>query len=105
MSLNPYARPLRRDVLWHANVMGCLSAAPSGLLAADPILTFPRAIELALAGNPGLAEIKAHVEALAAIPSQTSMLPNPVRAIRWAGAIFFRSALCATDLVSVPGPI
>lgn len=43
----------------------------------EPILALDQAIELALTGNPGLAEIKARAEAMAAIPSQEGTLPDP----------------------------
>jgi outer membrane protein, heavy metal efflux system len=43
----------------------------------EPILILDQAIELALTGNPGLAEIKARAEAMAAIPSQEGTLPDP----------------------------
>ncbi len=41
------------------------------------ILTLDQAIELALTGNPGLAEIRARAEAMAAVPSQEGTLPDP----------------------------
>ncbi|PPD48103.1 MAG: hypothetical protein CTY16_06225 [Methylobacter sp.] len=44
---------------------------------ADPILTLDLAIARALAGNPGLAEVKARADAQAAIPSQDGSLPDP----------------------------
>lgn len=43
----------------------------------EAILTLNLAIELALAGNPGLAEIKARAEAMASIPSQAGALSDP----------------------------
>ncbi len=43
----------------------------------EPILTLDKAIEQALLGNPGLGEIKARAEAMAAIPSQEGTLPDP----------------------------
>jgi outer membrane protein TolC len=43
----------------------------------ESILTLDRAIDLALAGNPGFAEIKARAEAMAAVPSQEGTLPDP----------------------------
>ena len=43
----------------------------------ESTLTLDLAIEQALAGNPGLAEIKARAEAIAAIPSQAGSLPDP----------------------------
>ena len=41
------------------------------------ILTLDKAIEQALLGNPGLGQIKARAEAMAAIPSQAGTLPDP----------------------------
>lgn len=43
----------------------------------ESILTLNQAIELALTGNPGLSEIKARAEAMAAVPSQEGTLPDP----------------------------
>ncbi|WP_394753636.1 TolC family protein [Crenothrix sp.] len=43
----------------------------------ESILTLTQAIELALTGNPGLAEIRARAEAMAAVPSQEGTLPDP----------------------------
>jgi len=43
----------------------------------EPVLTLDKAIGLALDGNPGLAEIKARAEAMAAIPPQEGTLPDP----------------------------
>ncbi|MGZ8172082.1 MULTISPECIES: TolC family protein [Methylobacter] len=43
----------------------------------ESILTLNQAIELALTGNPGLAEIRARAEAMAAVPSQEGTLPDP----------------------------
>lgn len=40
-------------------------------------LTLGRAVELALTGNPGLSEIRARAEAMAAVPSQEGTLPDP----------------------------
>lgn len=54
-----------------------LMAAVSGLSAAEPELSLKRAVDLALSGNPGLAEIKARAEALAAVPPQAGALPDP----------------------------
>jgi len=44
---------------------------------AESMLTLDQAIELALTGNPGLSEIKARAEAMAAVPSQEGTLPDP----------------------------
>ncbi|MDD4904560.1 MAG: TolC family protein [Methylobacter tundripaludum] len=43
----------------------------------ESILTLDQALELALTGNPGLAEIRARAEAMAAVPSQEGTLPDP----------------------------
>jgi len=43
----------------------------------ESILTLKLAIEIALAGNPGLEEIKARAEAMATIPSQAGSMPDP----------------------------
>ncbi len=43
----------------------------------DTHLTLNQAVDLALIGNPGLVEIKARAEAMAAIPSQAGALPDP----------------------------
>lgn len=43
----------------------------------ESILTLGQSIELALTGNPGLSEIKARAEAMAALPSQEGALPDP----------------------------
>jgi outer membrane protein TolC len=43
----------------------------------ESLLTLNLATERALAGNPGLAEIKARADALAAIPPQAGSLPDP----------------------------
>jgi len=43
----------------------------------ESILTLGRAVELALTGNPGLSEIRARAEAMAAVPSQEGTLPDP----------------------------
>ncbi|NOU22991.1 MAG: TolC family protein, partial [Methyloglobulus sp.] len=43
----------------------------------EPILTLDKAIGQALLGNPGLGEIKARAEAMAAIPMQAGTLPDP----------------------------
>jgi len=43
----------------------------------ESILTLDLAVGRALAGNPGLAEIKARAEAMAAVPAQAGALPDP----------------------------
>lgn len=74
--IHPWPRPPARRCL--ALLLGCLAAFPSVPRAAEAVLSLKRAVELALAGNPGLAEIKARAEALAAIPSQAGALPDPM---------------------------
>ena len=46
-------------------------------VADNTVLTLTQAIDSALAGNPGLAEVKARAQAMAAIPSQVGSLPDP----------------------------
>jgi cobalt-zinc-cadmium efflux system outer membrane protein len=43
----------------------------------ESLLTLDQAIDLALAGNPGLAEIRARAETMAAVPPQEGTLPDP----------------------------
>lgn len=52
-------------------------AAPGITSTDESFLTLDLAVESALQGNPGLGEIKARAEALAAIPSQAGSLPDP----------------------------
>ncbi len=47
-------------------------------LPAEEKLTLEESIKLALVGNPGLAEIQARAQAIAAIPSQVGTLPDPI---------------------------
>jgi len=53
-----------------------------GTVAEEPLdgelLTLERAIDTALRDNPGLAEMQARAEAIAAIPSQAGTLPDPM---------------------------
>jgi outer membrane protein TolC len=58
-------------------VVICLIAISGGSHADEPIMTPERAVAIALAGNPGLAQIKARAEAMAAVPSQEGSLPDP----------------------------
>ncbi len=58
-----------------------LTAAAAPVIASDQeceVLLLEQAVQDAVAGNPGLAAIRARYEALAAIPSQQSTLPDPV---------------------------
>jgi cobalt-zinc-cadmium efflux system outer membrane protein len=55
---------------------------PPNVLAAPPpegedLLTPQRAVAIALAGNPSLAQIRARAKAMAAVPSQEGTLPDP----------------------------
>lgn len=74
-------RPARRrwPVVAFALVGGL--ATPFKVLATPPeaaVLTPQRAVAIALEGNPGLAQIRARAEAMAAIPAQEGALPDPV---------------------------
>ena len=59
-------------------VSGCLLWAIGTAYAKELPLSIAQALALAQEGNPGLAEIKARAEALAAIPSQEGALPDPM---------------------------
>lgn len=54
-----------------------LAAATLPAQAEEPVLTPERAVAIALAGNPTLAQIKARAEALAALPGQEGALADP----------------------------
>ncbi|OAI06958.1 TolC family protein [Methylomonas sp. 11b] len=72
-----YPSPLDR-VSWPYWALGCYLMIFISIVHADEtILSIEQAVQLAQAGNPGLAEIKARAEALAAIPSQEGALPDP----------------------------
>jgi cobalt-zinc-cadmium efflux system outer membrane protein len=65
---------------WRTLIMAIvcgLAQFSNNLLADEAVLTPKRAVDIALAENPGLAEIKARAEAMAAIPSQEGSLPDP----------------------------
>ena len=55
----------------------CAGGYSAGPLADGQDLSLAQAVEQALAGNPGLAEIRSRAEALAAIPPQEGALPDP----------------------------
>lgn len=55
----------------------CLAMLSFAAGAGEAELGLHRALELALTGNPGLAELKARAQALAAVPSQAGALPDP----------------------------
>lgn len=68
------SHPLRRCLI----VGGILLLSAFTSRADDGnLLELGQAIELAQTGNPGLAEIKARADALAAVPSQEGALPDP----------------------------
>ena len=54
-----------------------VAAATLPAHAEEPALTPERAVAIALAGNPTLAQIKARAEALAALPDQEGALADP----------------------------
>lgn len=56
----------------------CLTLFSTALLADESVLTPERAVSIALADNPNLAQIKVRSEAMAAIPSQEGSLPDPM---------------------------
>src|SRR3972149_10669382 len=59
-----------------------IDVAVLGTVAEEPLdvkrFTLERAIDIALRDNPGLAEMQARAEAMAAIPSQAGTLPDPM---------------------------
>ncbi len=67
----------RRVPLMPVMLFLCLIIFPIDGSADEPVLTAERAVAIALEGNPGLAQIKARAEAMAAIPSQEGSLPDP----------------------------
>jgi outer membrane protein TolC len=77
MSSRCYVPPLRCALLASVGVVLFLALYSAGLLADEPELTLQQSVELALSGNPGIAEIKARAEAMAAIPAQEGALPDP----------------------------
>jgi outer membrane protein TolC len=77
MSSRCYFPPLRCALLASVGVVFFLALYSAGPLADEPELTLHQSVEQALAGNPGIAEIKARAEAMAAIPSQEGALPDP----------------------------
>ena len=62
-----------RCIVLTCTLLACSIAAGTD----QTILTLQTATELALTGNPGLGEIRARAEAMAAIPSQAGSLPDP----------------------------
>lgn len=72
-----YLPPVDR-VSWPYWVLCCYLLIFISIVHADEaFLSLEQAIELAQAGNPGISEIKARADALAAIPSQEGALPDP----------------------------
>lgn len=72
----------RQPVATQAETLSLVPAPVAPWTTAAPVddgpLSLDQALELAVAGNPGLAEIQARARALAAIPSQAGTLPDPV---------------------------
>ena len=62
---------------YQSNIAEAVASLANDLPTGE-ILTLEESINLALVGNPGLAEIKARAEAFAAIPSQVGTLPDPI---------------------------
>jgi hypothetical protein len=81
MSVTVHSRRPRRTPWGQALALLCLAAFPSASLAAESELTLRHAVGLALVGNPGLAEIKARAQALAAVPPRPG--PCPIRPSTW----------------------
>ena len=88
-------RYLPAYTVWqHALIIALLVLATPGLmLQAGPVqsqtantLQLGDAVAIAIEGNPGLAEMQARAEAMAAIPSQAGALPDPMLTL---GAINF----------------
>jgi len=81
MSFLSSSWPPRRGSLKQAALAFCLMALPPGLFGTEAELTLGKALAQALAGNPGLAEIRARADAMAAIPSQAGALPDPTLSV------------------------
>jgi outer membrane protein TolC len=77
MSSPRYFLALPCALLASVAVVFFLALYSAGPLADEPELTLQQSVEQALGGNPGIAEIKARAEAMAAIPSQEGALPDP----------------------------
>ncbi|MDD5035092.1 MAG: TolC family protein [Methylococcaceae bacterium] len=75
MAVIPLSCPLEKLPL-RLGLLLCL--AVSWAYAGDETFTLEQAVEKALADNPGLAEIKARAEAMAAVPPQKAALPDPM---------------------------
>ncbi|MFQ5660888.1 MAG: TolC family protein [Gammaproteobacteria bacterium] len=60
----------------------------------DDLLTLEEAINIAIRDNPGLAEMQARADAMAAIPSQVGALPDPI--------ISFNALNLPTDTFNLP---
>lgn len=72
----------RQPVATQAEALLLVPTPVAPLTTAAPVddgpLSLDQVLELAVADNPGLAEIQARARALAAIPSQAGTLPDPV---------------------------
>lgn len=78
MHFQLYPKPNKWASWRYLALSGCLLLAIGTAYAEEPTLSIDQAFALAQAGNPGLAEIKARAEALAAVPSQEGALPDPM---------------------------
>jgi outer membrane protein TolC len=78
MSLCPYFRSSARRALYLARCVALgLSLSGVALAGDESVLTLEAALAEAVAGNPGLAEIRARADAMTAIPSQAGALSDP----------------------------
>ncbi|MBT5032521.1 MAG: TolC family protein [Proteobacteria bacterium] len=58
-------------------LVAVLVIVPASVLADEQVVEENQAVEIAIADNPGLAELNARFEALSQIPSQVGTLPDP----------------------------
>lgn len=72
-----YPLPSRRASRLYLAFVFSMMLSVATVHADEDVLLLKQAVELAQSGNPGLAEIKARAEALAAMPSQEGALPDP----------------------------
>jgi outer membrane protein TolC len=75
--LSPAYRHAAMAILYLIALCSSLSVFAAHPPEAGEPITPARAVAIALEGNPGLAQIKARAEAMAAIPSQEGALPDP----------------------------
>lgn len=70
----PVQRLLKGTLVLLLMVTGCTVQAASGQQA---VLSLDDAVAIAIEGNPGLSEMQARADAMAAVPSQAGALPDP----------------------------